>query len=127
VSDGRSTARGCVADDSDGASFVDPTVIARWRVLFLIVGSLTLCIGVLMLIYLPNSPMTAWWLTPRQRCIAVMRIQSNRTGVLNKQFKMYQLREALMDPKTWLIFFCNVGLNIPNGGESVMEPAGVGH
>lgn len=102
-----------------GASFVDPATLARWRVLFLIVGGLTLIVGVLMLVYLPNSPMTAWWLTPRQRCIAVMRIQKNRTGVLNKTFKPYQLKEALLDPKTWLIFLTNVGLNIPNGGASI--------
>ena len=63
--------------------------------------------------------MTAWWLTPRQRCIAVMRVQENRTGVANKQFKMYQLKEALLDVKTYMIFFANVGLNIPNGGEFV--------
>lgn len=31
-------------------------------------------------------------------------------------FKMYQLLEAFMDPKMYLVFFINIALNIPNGG-----------
>lgn len=100
-----------------GVSHVSASTIAPWRLLFIIIGALTLLIGVLMVLYLPNSPMTAWWLTPRQRCIAVMRVQENRTGVASKRFKGYQVKEALLDPKTYLVFLTNVGLNIPNGGE----------
>lgn len=102
----------------DACSHIDHDKFAQWRALFLLVGGLTFLLGLLMLAFLPNSPMTAKWLTPRQRCIAVMRVQKNKTGISNKTFKVYQLREALLDPKSWLLFIINVGLNIPNGGES---------
>jgi hypothetical protein len=57
-------------------------------------------------------------LTPRQRRIAVERLFENQTGVENKQFKMYQLIEALTDYKTWFLFVLGVIQNIPNGGIS---------
>lgn len=34
----------------------------------------------------------------------------------NKNFKKEQMFEALLDPKTWFMFFFNVVINIPNGG-----------
>ena len=106
---------------TDGCSHISRETIAPWRALFIIVGAITLCIGVLMLVFLPNSPMTATWLTPRQRCITVMRLRTNRTGVLNKHFKKSQLVEALIDPKTWMTFIINTGLNIPNGGTATFS------
>ncbi len=56
-----------------------------------------------MWVFLPDSPTTAWWLTERQRVIATRRTQSNHTGMENKSFKMYQVVEALTDPKTWYV------------------------
>lgn len=34
----------------------------------------------------------------------------------SKSFKPSQIREALLDPKTWLIWFAIVALQVPNGG-----------
>lgn len=39
----------------------------RWGFFFLIFGSVTIVYGGLMLYALPDSPMTARWLTPRER------------------------------------------------------------
>jgi ACS family allantoate permease-like MFS transporter len=50
----------------------------------------------------PDSPVTAWFLTPEERVIAVIRLRHNQTGVENKHFKRDQFVEALCDPKTWL-------------------------
>lgn len=69
-----------------------------------------------MSIMLPDSPMTARWLTKRQQCIAIMRVRQNSTGVQNKKFKISQLKEAVLDPRSWIVLVANIGLNIPNGG-----------
>lgn len=74
-----------------------------------------------MLVFLPNEPFSAWWLNDRQRCIAVMRIAQNRTGVQNKKFIASQAKEALLDIKTWIVLFINIGLNIPNGGTATFS------
>ncbi|CAI6086898.1 unnamed protein product [Clonostachys chloroleuca] len=71
----------------------------------------------LVFIFLPASPMTARFLTEKQRVLAVHRIRSNKTGILNRQFKWNQVQEALnpfRDPQGLLLFltiYCNEVLN----------------
>jgi hypothetical protein len=60
--------------------------------------------------------MDAWFLSPSDRIKAVARVQDNLTGIKNDEFKWYQLSEALLDPKTWLILTIQLASNIPNGG-----------
>ncbi|PPQ95047.1 hypothetical protein CVT25_000615 [Psilocybe cyanescens] len=62
----------------------------------------------------PNSPTTAWFLTPAEKVIAVRRIKENQTGVENKHFKKEQMIEALLDPKTWLFALFSALDNVPN-------------
>ncbi|GAA6048757.1 hypothetical protein JCM3770_003944 [Rhodotorula araucariae] len=90
--------------------------LAQWQVLFLIVGALTLAWSILCFVFLPDSPTNTWWLTTRQKVIAVKRTEENRTGVENKVFKWSQVKEAFLDPRTHLHFFANIVLNIPNSG-----------
>ncbi|WVQ85371.1 hypothetical protein IAT38_007536 [Cryptococcus sp. DSM 104549] len=96
--------------------FYNPGPISRWRLLFVCMGCLSVIIGTLDIFFLPASPSQAWWLTDRQKVIAIRRTAVNQTGVINHHIKWYQVIEALLDVKTWLIFFINVSLNIPNGG-----------
>lgn len=46
----------------------------------------------------------------------IQRKSSDNTGVESKVFRKGQLWEAIMDPKTWLIWFAIVALQVPNGG-----------
>lgn len=68
------------------------------------------------LIFLPNSPMDARFLTDEEKYHAVRRLAENKTGIVNKRWKWNQVVEAILDPKTWIIFLFNVAINIPNGG-----------
>ena len=81
---------------------------------FLIFGSISITIGIATLIILPDLPATAKFLTEKQRAIAVERVSSNRQGVKNCHFKMYQAIQAAKDPKTWLLFIMAVGAQVPN-------------
>ena len=40
--------------------------------------------------FFPDSPATAWFLTPEERVIAIERIKVNQAGVENKHFKLDQ-------------------------------------
>lgn len=73
--------------------------IAQWQLLLICVGAITFTWAVIMWFFLPDSPTTAWWLTDREKVIAVRRTQSNHSGMENKSFKRYQVLEALRDPK----------------------------
>ncbi|KAJ4493308.1 MFS general substrate transporter [Lentinula lateritia] len=65
-------------------------------------------------LFFPDSPTNAWFLTPKERALAVNRIKSNQTGVENKHFKKEQMIEVFLEPKTWLFFIFSIVDNIPN-------------
>ncbi|KAJ3966735.1 MFS general substrate transporter [Lentinula raphanica] len=82
--------------------------------LMLITGLLTFVLAVCFWFFFPDSPTNAWFLTPKERALAVQRIKSNQTGVENKHFKKEQMIEAFLEPKTWLFFIFSIVDNIPN-------------
>ncbi|CAK7214110.1 hypothetical protein SCUCBS95973_002026, partial [Sporothrix curviconia] len=80
---------------------------SQWQVLFLIWGPITIAWGVVLLFALPNSPMKAWFLDQRERKVAVMRVIANHTGIENRDYRRYQVFEALKDIQCW-VYFCLV-------------------
>jgi hypothetical protein len=57
-----------------------------------------------MFIFLPDSPVNAPGLTPRERRIAVDRLRENQTGIENKHLKPKQVLEAFTDYKMYFFF-----------------------
>ncbi|KAF2789375.1 MFS general substrate transporter [Melanomma pulvis-pyrius CBS 109.77] len=90
--------------------------LAIWQYLFLIVGSVTFTWSLFVLWYMPATPMDAKFLTEEEKYHMIRRVAENKTGISNKEWKWYQVKEAFIDPKTWIIFFFNIAINIPNGG-----------
>jgi predicted MFS family arabinose efflux permease len=72
--------------------------------------------SIIALIWLPGTPMDAFFLNDKEKHHAVHRLAANKTGIVNHTWKWSQAKEAIIDPKTWLIFFFNIAINIPNGG-----------
>jgi hypothetical protein len=95
--------------------------IPTWKYIYLLVGSLTFVWSCFMFYFLPDSPINAKWLTPSEKVYMVKRMAANRTGVSSNEFKWDQVREAFMDPRTYLVMLFNFGINIPNGGLSTFN------
>ena len=74
--------------------------------------------GCVFLFFMPDNQLNARWLTPSDRRLAVERVRVNQQGIGNKHFKMYQFKEALLDPLTWAFTFYACTADIPNGGIS---------
>ncbi|KAF9640702.1 MFS allantoate transporter [Lasiodiplodia theobromae] len=91
-------------------------VLPSWKYEFLIVGALCSAWGVVMFFLLPDSPVTAPVLSLKQRKMAVERLRENQTGVENKQFKLYQMVEAVTDVKVFLFFMIALLQAMVNGG-----------
>ncbi|KAJ3752564.1 MFS general substrate transporter [Lentinula raphanica] len=72
-----------------------------WQWLMIITGILSFMTAAAFWFLFPDSPTTAWFLTPEERVTAIQRVKVNQTGVGNKHFKKEQFYEALRDPKTW--------------------------
>ncbi|GAA5932491.1 uncharacterized protein JCM15063_001242 [Sporobolomyces koalae] len=97
------------------------TAVEHWRIMYFLLGGLAFIVGFAVLIWLPDSPATAKFLTEREKLIALERVRDNQTGTRNRTFKWYQAREAVTDVKTWLIVFLTMLSCIPNGGLSAFN------
>lgn len=89
------------------------TGLSKWQYIFLIFGAITISWGILILFLLPDSPSTTRFLSPRERAVAVERVAANRQGIKNRTFKMYQAKQMILDPKTWILFIMALSSQIP--------------
>lgn len=88
--------------------------LSSWRYTFLIWGCITIAWGVVVLLFLPDSPATAKFLSEDEKIGVIERVKANGTGLEGKTFKMSQMWETLTDTKTWLLFIFAVSSNAPN-------------
>ncbi|KAM5347101.1 hypothetical protein ACJ41O_010106 [Fusarium nematophilum] len=86
-----------------------------WQIMFLVFGLVTIVVGVLVFLLMPDNPMTAARLSEQEKAWAIERLRGNLTGVENKRIKAYQIRECFVDPQTWLLILIVLASNIPNG------------
>ena len=90
--------------------------IAAWRWLYIIFGIVTFFWGVVLFVFLPDSPLNARFLQPDRRTYAYYRPQQHTHSPKTKEWKKAQFVEALLDPKTWFIFVFTFCSSMPNGG-----------
>ncbi|CEL03049.1 hypothetical protein ASPCAL04207 [Aspergillus calidoustus] len=76
---------------------------SRWKWIYVILGSCALFVGVVAFLVIPATPMKAWFLTPRERQIAVCRLMGNKTGIHTRKVKWRQGLGAFRDPQVWLL------------------------
>ncbi|KAI6082857.1 MFS general substrate transporter [Hypoxylon rubiginosum] len=93
--------------------------IYRYQTIFIFCGVLTVIFGVAFLVFMPDSPMEAKYLSERERIIAVERLRANQMGVASRQWKWDHVRETFTDFKTLLWFILIVAISIASGGISV--------
>jgi hypothetical protein len=75
-----------------------------WRTLFIVCGAMTAASGVAFFFLMPNGPNDAWFLNAREKEVLSMRMARDREGGDKTSFSVRQLREALLDIKTWFVF-----------------------
>lgn len=105
--------------------FAQRTQIASWRLLFLLEGFPAVIVAVWCWSWLPDSPGQAWWLTARERKVAVVRMRrekalvtgnsSHQSKSRNRHFSIKEALHTLRDPKAYLtaamFFCCNVAFS----------------
>lgn len=97
---------------------IDAYAIKTYKILFLIIGLMTILNGILIGLIMPNTPTEARFLTEREKVVVVERIRHNNQGFGNRVFKWEQAREVLIDPRSYLYFLLSLSVAIPNGGIS---------
>ena len=92
--------------------------IFPYQWMFMFFGIFTVLFGISLWWLLPDSPLTAGFLTERERLIAVERLKGNKTGVKNTHHKKEQVKEALLDGKVWMLVFAIFCHNMTNSLQS---------
>lgn len=88
-----------------------------WQLMFLIFGLITIAVGIAVVLFLPDNPMSSH-LTHEEKLVAIERLRENKTGIENKHFKMEQFLESWKDPQTYLIILIVLLMMVPNGAIS---------
>lgn len=99
---------------------VHSTALYSWQILFLVVGLITVCIGISVVIFLPDNPFSSR-LTQQEKIWAIERLRENQTGIENKHFKREQVFECFLDPQSWLLALITIASNVPNGAVSSFQ------
>lgn len=100
-----------------GVSFAK-TDFASWRIFFVAIGAMTMAIGLLVCIFLPDSPVKAKRFSDAEKVAALLRTKDNQSGTQNAHLKKTQVLETFKDPRVYLVCLCTLLSSIPNGGLS---------
>lgn len=95
--------------------------LKRWQYIYLLAGALTMIFGVFCFA-IPDSPMTAWFLTETERKIAVERLRSGQAGVRSHKIKLEHVWDCIIDVKFWLIALMMLTAYTVNGAVSGFGP-----
>ncbi|KAI0149369.1 major facilitator superfamily domain-containing protein [Pestalotiopsis sp. NC0098] len=88
----------------------------QWKILFLLFGLITVAWSAVVWVFLPDSPMTARFLTPAERETAALRPMKFQRTTQTKKWDKGQFIEAITDVKSWWFFLFSFVTCIPNGG-----------
>jgi MFS family permease len=77
--------------------------LAGWRVMFIVLGCVTVAIGLATILFIPDTPMKARWLSDAEKFALLKHVSVNMTGIQNRKFQPMQIVEALLDPQLYLM------------------------
>ncbi|EQL28744.1 hypothetical protein BDFG_08529 [Blastomyces dermatitidis ATCC 26199] len=90
--------------------------LAPWHWLFIVLGVGTFLWGFVLLLLLPDTIASCSFLNQREKVHAEERVAFAGTGKTRHEWKLDQVIECLMDPKTYLFLSVSILTQIPNGG-----------
>jgi MFS family permease len=102
---------------SFGFQHYESATFTSWQIMFLLFGLITIVVGILVVFFLPDNPMSSR-LSHEEKIWAIERVRENQTGIENKHFKLHQAIECFTDPQTWLLSLITICSNVPNGAVS---------
>ncbi|THW35638.1 putative MFS transporter [Aureobasidium pullulans] len=78
--------------------------IESWRLMFILIGLITLVVAITIFLMVPDTPMAARFLTPDEKVALLEYVKESQTGIENTHFSWAQIFEALLDPQVLGLF-----------------------
>ncbi|KAL7924890.1 major facilitator superfamily domain-containing protein [Trichoderma austrokoningii] len=89
--------------------------LAGWRIMFVVLGCVTVIIGLSTFFLLPDTPMKASWLSSNEKVALLKHVSVNQTGIQSRKFRPKEIVEALLDPQIYLLLLSVVLLSVSSG------------
>lgn len=89
--------------------------------MFIVLGVATVLIGLGTAYVLPDSPMSAKFLTEREKVALLVHVSENRTGIENRHFKLSQLVELFFDVQMWLMAMITILVSSPYSRKTMSD------
>ncbi|KAI4178211.1 MAG: hypothetical protein LQ346_007524 [Caloplaca aetnensis] len=86
-----------------------------WKIMFIVLGLVTVIIGIVTFFFLPDTPMQARFLSESEKVILLRHVAVNQTGIRNKKYKLSQALEILWDIQLWLMVLLTILISISSG------------
>lgn len=77
--------------------------LAGWRTMFVVLGCVTVLTGLCVLLFLPDTPMKAKWLSAGEKVALLKHVSVNQTGISSNKFRPKEILDALTDPQLYLM------------------------
>jgi MFS family permease len=98
---------------SYGFQHVSPgATLAGWRIMFIVLGCVTVVVGIGTILLVPDTPMKARWLSDNEKVALLKHVSVNMTGIQDRKFRPRQILEALLDPQLYLMVLAVVLVSI---------------
>jgi hypothetical protein len=74
-----------------GISFYSGKALAPYKIIYFLLGGMAIVVGLLVVFFMPDSPIHAPLLTKEERIAALERVREDQVGVENKVLKREQV------------------------------------
>lgn len=91
-----------IQDDTGGALVGG---LKSWKWLHIICVIITFVIAAVLIVFLPDSPANAKWLTLDEKIHTIAAIRETHAGISNSSLKWDQVKECFTDVKSWLFMY----------------------
>ncbi|KAK2592257.1 hypothetical protein QQS21_010044 [Conoideocrella luteorostrata] len=89
--------------------------LAGWRTMFVTLGCLTVLFGICTILFIPDTPMKARWLSNTEKVALLKHVSVNQTGIQSRKFRLKEIGEALLDPQIYLLLVSVILLSVSSG------------
>ncbi|KAL8994334.1 MAG: hypothetical protein Q9169_005661 [Polycauliona sp. 2 TL-2023] len=94
---------------------VENPSFSGWRIMFIVLGLVTVVIGFITFFFLPDTPMKARFLSEQEKVMILRHVAVNQTGIKNKNYRLNQALEILMDPALYLMVLLTILISVSSG------------